>query len=66
MTVGSRPPRLDPYGVLPMLEVMTSQQIGEFAYPFMRAALLGRADTASVHILDLCGWALRQREDTTV
>ena len=58
-------PRIDPYGLLELLEPMTSQQIGEFAYPFMRAALEDRVDNATRHVLDLCGWALSQREDAS-
>lgn len=66
LSKSTRSPRLDPYGVLPLLEPMTSRQIGQFAYPFVWSALRGRADVRMLHVLDLCGWALGQREDATV
>lgn len=59
---GVKPPRLDPLGIIEMLEPMNSRQIGEFAYPFVRACLLGTEDNGSRHILDMVGWALQQRE----
>lgn len=57
-------PRLDPLGILPILHSMTAQEIGEFAYPFVRATSLGTADVTTRHILDLIGWELSCREDS--
>jgi hypothetical protein len=58
----SRRPRADPLGLLPALLPMRSRDLGEFAYPFMAAAIDGSADTTSRHILDLIGWVLTCRE----
>jgi hypothetical protein len=55
-------PRLDPYGVLPLLERMDSRQIGVFMQAFVWRALNGTADNRMRHVLDLCGWALSCRE----
>jgi hypothetical protein len=46
-----------------MLLPMTSRDLGEFAYPYVQACLDGTADLTARHILDLCGWALRCREE---
>lgn len=58
-----RAPRVDPLGLLPVLQAMSSAELGEFAYPFTRACIDGRADNTTRHILDLIGWVLRSREE---